>query len=127
MADNVLSPGAPLFLAHLLARPHYHVRLRVLEEFLRLDLEDWVAVCVVQHHAAPEMTAAPPDVFWLSWSSYVDDISWRSQEQEVEWKQLQGFVKPAMLARLPGSWESASTTADDDDAKQGYLKAFVLH
>eukprot|EP00420_Gonyaulax_spinifera_P014986 CAMPEP_0197913756 /NCGR_PEP_ID=MMETSP1439-20131203/77174_1 /TAXON_ID=66791 /ORGANISM="Gonyaulax spinifera, Strain CCMP409" /LENGTH=137 /DNA_ID=CAMNT_0043535627 /DNA_START=59 /DNA_END=468 /DNA_ORIENTATION=- len=45
VADNVLKPGAPLFLWKVLGGA-YDVTLVSLREFVQTSIEDWVAVCV---------------------------------------------------------------------------------
>ena len=44
-ADNVLKPGAPLFLWSSVAIPCGHGTAWQMPEYLHRDLDDWMAVC----------------------------------------------------------------------------------
>lgn len=90
-ADNVLYPGAPLFL-HYLDVKQYKIEIHELKEFLREDLDDWVVICrpTQDHGEMPRDT--PPEFRRLS--AEVDAISWRSQNGPVDWVGFQERLKP---------------------------------
>lgn len=46
VADNVLKPGAPYFLWHVVFGGSYDVTIVSLPEFAQTAIEDWIAVCV---------------------------------------------------------------------------------
>jgi catechol O-methyltransferase len=90
-ADNVLYPGAPLFL-HYLDVKQYNIEIHELKEFLREDLDDWVVISrpTQEHGEMPRDT--PPEFRRLS--AEVDAISWRSQNGPVDWVGFQERLKP---------------------------------
>eukprot|EP00435_Cladocopium_sp_Y103_P029998 s771_g7.t1 len=92
-ADNVLYPGAPLFLNYIDVQG-YQIEIHELKEFKRPDLDDWVVICrpppVAERREMPEST--PAELRRLS--AEVDAISWRSQEQSVDWVAFQTRLKP---------------------------------
>jgi len=92
-ADNVLYPGAPLFLNYIDVQG-YQIEIHELKEFKRPDLDDWVVICrpppVAERKEMPEST--PAELRRLS--AEVDAISWRSQEQSVDWVSFQTRLKP---------------------------------
>eukprot|EP00746_Dinoflagellata_sp_MGD_P090349 gnl/MRDRNA2_/MRDRNA2_35673_c0_seq1.p1 gnl/MRDRNA2_/MRDRNA2_35673_c0~~gnl/MRDRNA2_/MRDRNA2_35673_c0_seq1.p1 ORF type:complete len:275 (+),score=51.73 gnl/MRDRNA2_/MRDRNA2_35673_c0_seq1:634-1458(+) len=57
VADNVLKPGAPLFLWHILFGGRYDSRLVSLHEFGMVDVEDWVSV---SKYIGEPLHAPPP-------------------------------------------------------------------
>eukprot|EP00931_Biecheleriopsis_adriatica_P075393 TRINITY_DN49260_c0_g1_i1.p1 TRINITY_DN49260_c0_g1~~TRINITY_DN49260_c0_g1_i1.p1 ORF type:complete len:800 (-),score=177.01 TRINITY_DN49260_c0_g1_i1:72-2426(-) len=92
-ADNVLYPGAPLFLNYIDVQG-YDIKIHELKEFKRPDLDDWVVICTppsdIAEKSMPEST--PPELRRLS--AEVDAISWRSQEGMVDWVSFQERLKP---------------------------------
>ncbi|OLP77006.1 Catechol O-methyltransferase, partial [Symbiodinium microadriaticum] len=107
-ADNVLYPGAPLFLNYIDVQG-YAIEIHELKEFKRPDLDDWVVICKPpppeERKEMPEST--PPELRRLS--AEVDAISWRSQEQMVDWVSFQDRLKPVFYAwkeALPRSFAS---------------------
>lgn len=96
-ADNVLYPGAPLFLNYIDVQG-YAIEIHELKEFKRPDLDDWVVICKPpppeERKEMPEST--PPELRRLS--AEVDAISWRSQEQMVDWVSFQDRLKPVFYA-----------------------------
>ncbi|CAJ1420393.1 unnamed protein product [Effrenium voratum] len=96
-ADNVLYPGAPLFL-HYIDVQGYEIEIHELKEFKRPDLDDWVVKCrpppAAERKEMPESTPAE----FRRLSAEVDAISWRSQEQKVDWVAFQERLKPVFYA-----------------------------
>lgn len=92
-ADNVLYPGAPLFLNYIDVQG-YKIKIHELKEFLRPDLDDWVVICEPPppEERKPMPRATPPEMRRLS--AEVDAISWRSQEGPVDWVAFQERLKP---------------------------------
>jgi len=92
-ADNVLYPGAPLFLNYIDVQG-YKIKIVELKEFLRPDLDDWVVIAEPPppEKRKPKPTSHPPELRRLS--AEVDAISWRSQNQEVDWVGFQQRVNP---------------------------------
>lgn len=92
-ADNVLYPGAPLFLNYIDVQG-YKINIHELKEFKRPDLDDWVVICtpppVEERKEMPRAT--PPELRRLS--AEVDAISWRSQNGPVDWVAFQKRLKP---------------------------------
>eukprot|EP00930_Biecheleria_cincta_P002685 TRINITY_DN103681_c0_g1_i1.p1 TRINITY_DN103681_c0_g1~~TRINITY_DN103681_c0_g1_i1.p1 ORF type:complete len:785 (-),score=154.41 TRINITY_DN103681_c0_g1_i1:13-2367(-) len=93
LADNVLYPGAPLFL-HYIDYQNYSIEIHELKEFQRQDLDDWVVICTPpppgERKGMPEST--PPEMRRLS--AEIDQISWRSQTAPVDWVAFQTRLKP---------------------------------
>eukprot|EP00929_Paragymnodinium_shiwhaense_P102057 TRINITY_DN65261_c0_g1_i2.p1 TRINITY_DN65261_c0_g1~~TRINITY_DN65261_c0_g1_i2.p1 ORF type:complete len:226 (+),score=50.62 TRINITY_DN65261_c0_g1_i2:233-910(+) len=121
LADNVLYPGAPLFLHAIEQR--YDVCIHDVNEFLRKDLDDWIVIC--QPPPLPEnweelMEEEPEEVDgWVprrirprpgmeplgpsppelrQWSAEVDAICWRSLKEDVDWNGFQDHIAPKMRA-----------------------------
>jgi catechol O-methyltransferase len=92
-ADNVLYPGAPLFLNYIDVQG-YKIEIVDLKEFLRPDLDDWVVIAKPPppEKRKPKPTQHPAELRRLS--AEVDSISWRSQNQEVDWVGFQKRVNP---------------------------------
>jgi len=88
-ADNVLHPGAPLFL-HYIEYQGYKWEIHELQEFKKEGLDDWVVICKALppgHERKPLTRDAPAEFRRLS--AEVDFISWRSQEMPVDWMEFQ--------------------------------------
>mmetsp|Transcript_12752 Transcript_12752/g.30139 ORF Transcript_12752/g.30139 Transcript_12752/m.30139 type:complete len:708 (+) Transcript_12752:110-2233(+) len=90
-ADNVLYPGAPLFLNYIDVQG-YDIEIHELKEFQRPDLDDWVVIARPQRPHGPMPRATPPELRRLS--AEVDAISWRSQQGPVDWVAFQDRLKP---------------------------------
>lgn len=90
-ADNVLYPGAPLFL-HYIDVQGYEIEIHELKEFMRPDLDDWVVICRPTRERGEMPRATPPEMRRLS--AEVDAISWRSQQGPVDWVGFQERLKP---------------------------------
>lgn len=77
VADNVLKPGAPLFLWHLFFGGAFTAEVFSVEEFGMPGVEDWVAVAQlrpwVQASAARRLASAAPP-------SLVQELEWRARE-----------------------------------------------
>merc|ERR1712008_473881 len=102
-ADNVLLPGAPLFLAHIAGR--YNVAIHEVCEFLRPELDDWVIVCVpsnrhmwpadsVTGQRSSTMMQPTPELRRLA--AEIDATSWRSEHVEVDWQAFQRQISPTL-------------------------------
>jgi len=94
-ADNVLYPGAPLFLNYIDVQG-YKIEIHELKEFMRPDLDDWVVICRPTRPHGPMPRATPPELRRLS--AEVDAISWRSQQGPVDWVAFQERLKPVFYA-----------------------------
>lgn len=92
LVDNVLYPGAPLFL-HYIDVMGYDIEIHELKEFLRVDLDDWVVICRPTKRGLPPPEEYPAEFRRLS--AEVDAISWRSQNEAVDWLAWQEVIKPA--------------------------------
>ncbi|CAE7658262.1 LRTOMT [Symbiodinium sp. CCMP2592] len=91
LADNVLLPGAPLFLGFIAGR--YDVAVHEVPEFRLPELQDWILTCV------PTATALAPaaDVRELrQWGDKVDEICWASLQGDVDWEKFQEDLAPAL-------------------------------
>ncbi|CAK9026492.1 unnamed protein product [Durusdinium trenchii] len=95
LADNVLLPGAPLFLAQV--ADGYHVTIHEVSEFMQPELEDWVLACTPSPAAAPHSSVEYSDLRELrQWCREVDAICWASRREEVDWKGFQEQLSPAL-------------------------------
>jgi len=132
LADNVLLPGAPLFLARVLApnlgreegHRSYDVSVHDVPEFMQPELEDWIVVCsdrgggaagrpllAEATHVVPRPPASRllhqrhhDDPEWLRWSAEIDSISWESERNaDTDWRCFQRRLAPAMRALLDTS------------------------
>ncbi|CAJ1461024.1 unnamed protein product [Effrenium voratum] len=108
LADNVLSPGAPLFLSFVDGR--YDVTVHEVPEFRRKGRLDWMLLCAPLHrHARQSAAPAPPEFRELS--AEVDRLCWRSSSAKVyggDWQELQEQLEP-VLRRFADArgWTSA--------------------
>ncbi|CAJ1447625.1 unnamed protein product, partial [Effrenium voratum] len=95
VADNVLHPGAPLFLVDVQDR--YHVEVHVLEEF-GMDLEDWLLVCRPKTWPVAKGAAVASQQFaaMRRWAAEVNRLCHESQAGPVDWQDLQARMKPAL-------------------------------
>lgn len=87
VADNVLKPGAPLFLWHVVHGGKYDVVLVSVPEFVQTVIEDWVAVCVwrgesEKHPRKPLDRTSAVELSRLAWLS--DAMRRRSERGEVD-------------------------------------------
>jgi len=94
-ADNVLYPGAPLFLNYIDVQG-YDIKIYELKEFKRPDLDDWVVICTPPKERKEMPRSTPPELRRLS--AEVDAISWRSQQGPVDWVSFQQRIKPVFYA-----------------------------
>eukprot|EP00933_Yihiella_yeosuensis_P064846 TRINITY_DN6838_c1_g1_i1.p1 TRINITY_DN6838_c1_g1~~TRINITY_DN6838_c1_g1_i1.p1 ORF type:complete len:546 (+),score=112.88 TRINITY_DN6838_c1_g1_i1:990-2627(+) len=66
VADNVLKPGAPAYLWHVLRGGDYETRLVSLEEFAMVGTEDWMSVSrylpMPKRSGVQQAPAAPPEI-----------------------------------------------------------------
>eukprot|EP00439_Symbiodinium_sp_Y106_P003925 s2988_g1.t1 len=101
LADNVLHPGAPMFL--LAVQDRYEVEVHVLQEFGMPEVEDWLLVCTPK-----TWPVAPSDSDYASlkfadmrrWAVEVNRLCHESQTGYVEWRSLQSRMRPVLMARL---------------------------
>merc|ERR1712146_74381 len=68
VADNVLKPGAPIFLWRLTKSGAYDTEVVSLKEFA-MPAEDWMAVTSKTTDGIPEIPQAPSEVTQLAWES----------------------------------------------------------
>jgi len=95
LADNVLLPGAPLFLAHV--ADGYDVTIHEVPEFMQPELEDWILSCTPKTTSTSD--GSPKDLRELrQWCTRVDDICWESRQIEVDWKSFQAELSPVLRA-----------------------------
>ncbi|CAE7235546.1 Ank2, partial [Symbiodinium natans] len=93
LADNVLLPGAPLFVGYVVGR--YDVAVHEVPEFMQPELEDWILVCTPKSSPA----AASADLRELrQWGERVDEICWASSQDVVDWNSFQAELGPALRA-----------------------------
>lgn len=94
VADNVLKPGAPLFLWHVLSA-EYDVSLISVREFVQTSIEDWVAVCVWRGNqpsgAGPQRAPAPLGLARLAWQA--DIMRRRSERSGVSVHEWASFAQ----------------------------------
>lgn len=104
LADNVLSPGAPLFLAHI-AVAGYQAAVHEMTEYLQPEIQDWVVVCAPERKIGLQlrrfrrlsrMQASSPEMH--RWSLQIDEISWRSMHGPVDWLAFQSRMLPSLRA-----------------------------
>ncbi|CAK0866125.1 unnamed protein product [Prorocentrum cordatum] len=76
LADNVLSPGAPLFLPYVQGR--YDVAIYEVDEFLRPGRTDWMVLCRSRGREAllRDPWPAPPELH--QWSAEIDEVCFQS-------------------------------------------------
>jgi len=92
-ADNVLLPGAPLFLAHVGNR--YRLAIHEVDEFLKPGYDDWVVVASAPLGLPPvPASTLAPELRRLS--AEIDAESWRSEREPVDWKAFQRRLAPAL-------------------------------
>lgn len=101
VADNVLKPGAPVFLWHLLFSGRYSTHLLPLEEYAMPGAEDWMSVSIRQAGGGStprgeELAAAAPPVpallRRLDWEA--DRIRWRAERRPgVDFQQWAAFAE----------------------------------
>eukprot|EP00930_Biecheleria_cincta_P083252 TRINITY_DN72861_c0_g1_i1.p1 TRINITY_DN72861_c0_g1~~TRINITY_DN72861_c0_g1_i1.p1 ORF type:complete len:715 (-),score=147.62 TRINITY_DN72861_c0_g1_i1:31-2175(-) len=60
IADNVLKPGAPLYLYKIMKGGHYHGQIVSMDEFA-MPSEDWMSLCVKKKKVPDEPEPEPPD------------------------------------------------------------------
>jgi len=98
VADNVLKPGAPLFLWHV-TTGSYDVDLISVREFVQTGIEDWVAVCTWQG-AGEEQPATPPPppagIAHLAWRA--DAMRRRSERAGVSVETWANFAQEMRAA-----------------------------
>eukprot|EP00435_Cladocopium_sp_Y103_P049309 s875_g14.t2 len=92
LADNVLLPGAPLFLAHV--AEGYEVTIHEVPEFMQPELEDWILSCTKSSVTSSVPTADLREL--RQWCSKVDAICWESQRMDVDWVSFQAELSPAL-------------------------------
>eukprot|EP00747_Dinoflagellata_sp_TGD_P223110 gnl/TRDRNA2_/TRDRNA2_94749_c0_seq2.p1 gnl/TRDRNA2_/TRDRNA2_94749_c0~~gnl/TRDRNA2_/TRDRNA2_94749_c0_seq2.p1 ORF type:complete len:369 (+),score=48.35 gnl/TRDRNA2_/TRDRNA2_94749_c0_seq2:51-1109(+) len=68
IADNVLKPGAPLFLWRITKSGAYDTEIVSLKEFA-MPAEDWMAVTRLKSDKPPVVPPAPAEVTQLAWES----------------------------------------------------------
>merc|ERR1712032_785578 len=97
-ADNVLHPGAPLFLGYIDGR--YDVDVYEVREFAHEPpVDDWVVVCMQcdTRFLGPWLTL--PELRF--WSAEVDMICQESLRRPVDWVAFQRRVRPALVHLMP--------------------------
>lgn len=67
IADNVLKPGAPLFLWRMLRGAGYSTQVISVPEFAMEECEDWMTLSVRQAAVGPTFASVPPDIRTLEW------------------------------------------------------------
>jgi len=106
-ADNVLHPGAPLFLDHV-ARGEFDITIHELQEFVHdPPVTDWVTVCSPRFDSFLDNWVPPggkgfnamrartaPDL--LRWSAEVDALAHRSPDEPVDWYAFQQRLWPVL-------------------------------
>jgi len=106
-ADNVLYPGAPLFLAYIEDR--YHFNVHEVDEYMQPTVRDWVVVCMRRSRPTPTARPAPRELQELS--AEIDEVSWRSIRGPVDWVSLRKRVAPILVA-----WHEAYVKRAGDKA-----------
>ena len=101
IADNVLHPGAPLFVHDV--RSRYEIEVHVLEEFGMPGIEDWLFVCRPKSWPLPFVTLglSPPDL--RRWNVEVNKRCHESQLGPVDWQDLQQRLRPVLCKMLEGT------------------------
>lgn len=96
-ADNVLHPGAPLFLNYVDVQG-YTIEIHELQEFMKEGLDDWVVICVPPRKEDRKKWVKDdqPQEF-RRLSAEIDAISWRSQSHSVDWIGFQERVSPIFM------------------------------
>lgn len=92
IADNVLKPGTPLFLWHIIGSA-YEVRLLSVREFVQTSVEDWVAICVWRGEKSSSGWA-PNGISQLAWQT--DAMRRRSERGNAsvaDWASFAHHVK----------------------------------
>ena len=99
IADNVLLPGAPLFLGCIEGR--YDVTIHGVQEFMQPELDDWVVICKSLYGTLP--APRPATSALRQCSAEVVAISRRSQREPVDWYAFQEHPSPVLHAYLARS------------------------
>lgn len=90
VADNVVSPGCPLFLWHVKHSPAWQSTAWALREFLELHIEDWMVVAKLANPRAEEpLPQAPTSWHGLAW--FTDHARRRSEGM----RPAEGFLQPS--------------------------------
>eukprot|EP00929_Paragymnodinium_shiwhaense_P071070 TRINITY_DN36103_c0_g1_i1.p1 TRINITY_DN36103_c0_g1~~TRINITY_DN36103_c0_g1_i1.p1 ORF type:complete len:185 (-),score=17.75 TRINITY_DN36103_c0_g1_i1:938-1492(-) len=101
-ADNVLLPGAPLFLAYV-SEPEgdaaYDIAIHDVPEYLQPELDDWVVICSSRPGRVlagndRDGVSVPPEL--RGWNEEIDAVSWASMAGKVDWEGLQRRLSPPM-------------------------------
>lgn len=110
VADNVLKPGAPLFLWQLSGKA-FDTKLVSLGEFAQPDIEDWMAVA---RRRKPRVPSAPPaELQLLSWKA---DLWRRRSERGTasigDWRRFSEEMKQGLAEALPSTLEILRSAED---------------
>lgn len=68
VADNVLKPGAPVFLWHVLRSGMYETQVVTVGEYAMPGVEDWMSVSVLVHRVS-EVPEVPEELRQLEWEA----------------------------------------------------------
>lgn len=100
VADNVLKPGAPLFLWHIHSGA-YDVTLLSVPEFVQTSIEDWLAICTwLGAHRACRSDPLPGGMLKLAWQG--DKMRRRSERSGVsvaEWSEFARQMRRELNSR----------------------------
>ncbi|CAE7865891.1 Ank2, partial [Symbiodinium sp. KB8] len=123
LADNVLHPGAPMFL--LAVQDRYEVEVHVLKEFGMPEVEDWLLVCTPKTWPVEPSKSDYASLKFAEmrrWAVEVNRLCHQSQTGYVEWRSLQSRMRPVLMASLatldsphPGA-EKGTTTGEVEDS-----------
>ncbi|CAE8700028.1 unnamed protein product [Polarella glacialis] len=114
-ADNVLHPGAPLFLAYI--KDRFHTRIHEVKEFLHTPpIDDWVVICTPLSGQRSTQQPLPPEM--RRWSAKVDAICQGSQQRTVDWHGFQQDFKRAMYDWNPPGIFAASPRHRSDSGRR---------
>eukprot|EP00747_Dinoflagellata_sp_TGD_P061215 gnl/TRDRNA2_/TRDRNA2_152409_c0_seq2.p1 gnl/TRDRNA2_/TRDRNA2_152409_c0~~gnl/TRDRNA2_/TRDRNA2_152409_c0_seq2.p1 ORF type:complete len:350 (-),score=57.01 gnl/TRDRNA2_/TRDRNA2_152409_c0_seq2:50-1099(-) len=95
VADNVLKPGAPLFLWHLFCGA-YSTRIFSVREFVQTSIEDWMVVCTWNGPAIVAERSPPAAFLQLSWEA--DAMRRRSERSGVSVQEWAEFAQRMRVA-----------------------------
>eukprot|EP00931_Biecheleriopsis_adriatica_P057695 TRINITY_DN34246_c0_g2_i1.p1 TRINITY_DN34246_c0_g2~~TRINITY_DN34246_c0_g2_i1.p1 ORF type:complete len:531 (+),score=113.78 TRINITY_DN34246_c0_g2_i1:33-1595(+) len=126
VADNVLKPGAPLYLYKLMKGGHYNAQIVSMDEFA-MPSEDWMSICVKKAKVPKKKEPEPPeDLVTLEKETdrmrdravgpgrSVDYGEWADFAQEVKSRLAKQGVELTVDLRPKGSRERDSALQQQD-------------
>eukprot|EP00747_Dinoflagellata_sp_TGD_P152328 gnl/TRDRNA2_/TRDRNA2_177288_c2_seq3.p1 gnl/TRDRNA2_/TRDRNA2_177288_c2~~gnl/TRDRNA2_/TRDRNA2_177288_c2_seq3.p1 ORF type:complete len:355 (-),score=73.09 gnl/TRDRNA2_/TRDRNA2_177288_c2_seq3:75-1139(-) len=134
VADNVLKPGAPLFLWHMLFDGNFDTQIFSVPEFAMNEVEDWIAVASYSYsQCSPSEDARPLTI--LPEPTGLHDLEWEANQMRVraaspgsvdfkEWASFSEWMRRCLLefgieaTEMKGMHNVAQDTIKTDEQAQ---------